>query len=176
MTAWPCEKFMVRLVTQVMWYPRATSPYMLPRANPVTMSWTTTLLHRDGQNLAALPDHQDVVLVGERVVLFRREGSLVGLDQALVFVLEVLQRVAELDPVGRAGLRDGLGHQVQSVIGVGNTDGGDDLFRTLDAVLVLEPLQDILPALILFPEERVGLEEDHPVGELARQLGEPATR
>jgi len=56
---------MVRLVTQVMWYPRATSPYMLPRASPVTMSWTTTLLHRDGQDLAALPDHQDVVLVGE---------------------------------------------------------------------------------------------------------------
>ena len=41
-TAWPCEKFMVRLVAQVMWYPRATSPYMLPRARPVTRSWTST--------------------------------------------------------------------------------------------------------------------------------------
>jgi hypothetical protein len=30
---------MVRLVDQVMWYPRATSPYMLPRARPVTTSW-----------------------------------------------------------------------------------------------------------------------------------------
>ena len=38
-TAWPWEKFMVRLVAQVMWYPRATSPYMLPRARPVTSSW-----------------------------------------------------------------------------------------------------------------------------------------
>ena len=37
-TAWPWEKFMVRLVAQVMWYPRATSPYMLPRARPVTTS------------------------------------------------------------------------------------------------------------------------------------------
>jgi len=30
---------MVRLVAQVMWYPRATSPYMLPSARPVTTSW-----------------------------------------------------------------------------------------------------------------------------------------
>jgi hypothetical protein len=29
-------------VTQVMWYPRATSPYMLPRARPLTTSWTVT--------------------------------------------------------------------------------------------------------------------------------------
>ena len=40
---------MVRLVAQVMWYPRATSPYMLPRASPVTRSCTSTRGYFCGQ-------------------------------------------------------------------------------------------------------------------------------
>src|SRR5512143_810163 len=109
-----------------MWYPRATSPYMLPRASPVTTSWTSTLLHRDGHDLAALPDDQDVVLVGQSVVPVRRERRFVVLDQSLVFTLQVLQGITKLDAVGGPGLLDGQRHEMQPVIGIRGTHRGDD--------------------------------------------------
>src|SRR5262245_15057314 len=99
-TTWPCEKFIVRLVAHVMWYPRATRPYMLPSAKPVTTSWTSKkLLGGDRDDLAALPGHHDVVRVGEGVVLLGGERPLVGLDETLVLGLQVLERVLDLRPV-----------------------------------------------------------------------------
>src|SRR5512137_2767037 len=176
MTAWPCEKFIVRLVTQVMWYPRATSPYMLPRASPVTTSWTSTLLHRDGHDLAALPDDHDVILVGEGVVLVWSERRLVRLDEPLVLGLEVLEGIADLRPVRGTGLCDRQGNEMQAVIGVCGAHRRDDLFGTLHAVLVLERVEDRLAALVLLTEEGIGLQERDAVRQVARQLGEPAAR
>src|SRR4029453_1607992 len=170
---------MVRLVTQVMWYPRATSPYMLPSASPLTRSWTSTraaLLRRDGDDLAALPDHHDVVFVGERVVLLRAEGPLVRLDEAAVLRLEILQRLAQLRPVDAARLLDGQRHQMHPVVGIGGAHRRDHVLRSLDAVLLRERLEHRLPALALLAEEGVGLQEHHPVGELAGELGEAAAR
>src|SRR5690348_7591102 len=95
---------------------------MLPRARPLKSScanmWTwgirgrspkppyRGLLHRHGDDLPLLPRDEDVVLLVQRVVLVGRERAFVGLDQAAV-VAEVLERVANLRAVGRAGLVDG---------------------------------------------------------------------
>src|SRR5712691_1081653 len=113
---------MVRLVTQVMWYPRATSPYMLPRASPVTRSWMVirsgvgfalrlalarALPRGDGNDLAALPHDHDVVFVRQGIVLLGREGSLVGLDEALILALQALEGIPHLGTIRRAGLLDG---------------------------------------------------------------------
>src|SRR5262245_55888595 len=177
MTTWPCEKFIVRLVAHVMWYPRATRPYMLPSARPVTTSWTSKkLLGRDRDDLPGLPDHHDVVLVGESVVLLGGKRSFVGLDEALVLGLEVLERVANLGPVRATRLIDGQRQQMHAVVRVRRPDRRDDIFRSLHAVLVPKRLQHGLPPRVLLTEERVGLQEDHTVGQLARQFGKAAAR
>src|SRR6266542_6454713 len=127
---------------------------MLPRARPVMMSWTyklaskggfaalsgfpRPLLHGDRYDLPGLPDHHDVGLVSEGVVLLGREGPLVGLDEALVLRPEVLERVPDLGPLGAPRLLDGQRHQVHAVVGVGRPHGRDHVLRALDAVLVLE--------------------------------------
>src|SRR5574337_342615 len=99
---------------------------MLPRASPVTTSWTYKLLcHGDGHDLAVLPDDHDVVAVGQRVVLLRAEGPPVGLDEPLVLALEVLEGVAHLGSVGASGLLDSQGEQVHAVVGIGGAHGGD---------------------------------------------------
>src|SRR5229473_5998110 len=182
---------MVRLVTQVMWYPRATSPYMLPRASPVTRSWMVmgsgvgfalrlalarALPRGDRNDLAALPHDHDVVLVRQGVVLLGREGSLVRLDQALVLALQALEGIPDLGPVGGAGLLDGEGDEMEAVIRIGRAHGGDDVARFLDAVLLAQHLEHVLPALVLLAEEGVGLQEGDAVGEIARQLGEAPAR
>src|SRR4029079_16431663 len=134
---------------------------MLPSASPLTRSWTSTrsaLLRRDGDDLAALPRHHDVVLVGERVVLLRGEGPPVSLDEAAIFRLEILQRLAELAPDGAPRLLDGERDQMHPVIGIGGAHGGDHVLRPLDPVLLGERLEHGLPALALLAEEGVGLE------------------
>src|SRR5215475_624425 len=134
---------MVRLVTQVMWYPRATSPYMLPSASPLTTSWRSiaaTLLHVDGDDLAVFPDHHHVVRVGQRVVLLGREGLPVGLDEARVLALETLERVADLRALGAARLLDRHGDQMQAVVGVRRAHGRDHVLGALHAVLLAKRL------------------------------------
>src|SRR6266540_2971524 len=134
------------------------------------------LLGCDRNDLAALPDDHDVVRVSQRVVLLAREGPPVGLDEPLVLAVEVLERVAHLRSVGGGGLLNGLCDQVQPVVGVGRADRGDHVAGLLDAVLLAEHAQDVLAALVLLPEEGVGLQERHPVGKVAGQLGEAAAR
>src|SRR5262245_33223861 len=113
-----------------MWYPRATRPYMLPSARPVTTSWTSKkLLGGDRDELPALPDHHDVVRVGQGVVLLRGERPLVGLDEALVLGLQVLEGVLHLGPLRAPRLVDGQREQMHAVVRVGRPDRRDDIFR-----------------------------------------------
>src|SRR5262245_20813882 len=126
---------------------------MLPRARPLKRScaniWTwgdrrrspqtpliPGLLHRHGDDLALLPRDEHVVLLVQRVVLVGRERMVVGLDEAAVFA-EVLERVADLDAVGRTRLLDRQAHQVHSVVGVGGTDRRQEGLGALDALLGL---------------------------------------
>src|SRR2546430_846923 len=133
------------------------------------------LLHRHGDDLALLPRDEHVVLLVQRVVLVGRERMLVGLDEAAVFA-EVLERVADLDAVGRPGLLDRQAHQVHGVVGVGGTDRRQDVLGALDAVLGLQRRDHAIAHVALLAEERIGLHEDDRFRELTGQIGEaPAT-
>src|SRR5712691_8578826 len=130
-----------------------------------------TLLRRHRNDLPLFPRHEDVVVLRERVVLLSRERPLVALDEPAVFA-EVLERVADLGAVGRAGLVDGQGHQVHRVVGVGGADRRQDVLRALDPVLGLERRDHALADLTLLAEEAIGLHEHDRLGQLAGQLGE----
>src|SRR3989442_14739419 len=150
---------------------------MLRRANPPKTSWTIIvvsgagnggtvracaarrrLLRRDGHDLALAPRNQDVVVLVERVVLLRRKGPPVGLDEPAVLA-EGLEGVANPGSVGGARTLDGERDQVHRIVRVGRTDRGEDVLRPLDRVLRLERGDPALARLALLAEERVGLDE-----------------
>src|ERR1700682_2480630 len=172
---------------------------MLPRARPVTRSWMVirrgvlewpppspsfalrlalalALPRGDGNDLAALPHDHDVILIRQGIVLLGREGPLVRLDQAPVLALQALEGLPHLGPVGGAGLLDGEGEEMQAIVRVGGAHGRDDVARLLDAVLLAQHLEHVLPALVLLAEEGVRLQEGDAVGQITCQLGEAAAR
>src|SRR5919198_2729065 len=149
---------------------------MLPRASPVKRSWASMeeegstrdaargarsarLLHRDGNDLALLPGDQDVIVLRQRVVLVGGEGPPVGLDEAAVLALEILERRLDLRALGGAGLLDGEPDQMHGVVGVGGADGRQDVLGPLDPVLGLQRRDYPLADFALLAEEAVGLHE-----------------
>src|SRR3954470_3689457 len=115
-----------------MWKPSARSPYMLPSASPLTSADDRSmgrasrrggaaappaLVRQDRQDLVVLEAGPDVVVLADGLVVLRREGLVVGLDQPLMAV-DLVHRVADRLPLGAARLLDGERCEVQGVVGV----------------------------------------------------------
>src|SRR5579883_3641371 len=132
-------------------------------------------LVRHRLDLSADEMHHDVVVLAERIVVARREGMIVGLDQTLI-AIEIFERLAHLVAICAARLGDRERDEMHRVIGIGDADRRHDIRRTLDiGIFRLELRQYLLADRILLAEEAVGLHEFDLLRSRTGELGKAST-
>src|SRR3954465_4858438 len=158
-----------------MWKPSARSPYMLPSASPLTSADDRSmgasgrggagappaLVRQDRQDLVILEAGPDVVVLADGLVVCRREGLVVGLDQPIM-ALDLVHRVADRLALGAARFLDGERCEVQGVVGVRDADRRRPVARPLHVrVFRLERREHPLAGGRELAEEAVGLDEHY---------------